>query len=86
VPGREKLVGRVATPPVRFAVPMTTPLLLKVTVPVGVPEEAWTVAVRMVLPLTRTGLTELVRVAVVVKRTTWVSVAVAFWVSWFEEV
>ncbi len=46
MPGSGKLVVRVAMPPLRvLPVPMVTPLLLKVTVPVGVPVVACTVAV-----------------------------------------
>ncbi len=64
-PGALKWVTRVVTPPLRVPVPMVTPLLLKVTVPVGVPVVDFTVAVRVVLALTFTGLTELESVAVV---------------------
>ena len=67
-----KLVVSVATPELSVAVPSVVLPFLKVMVPVAV--EGLTVAVSTVLAPTATGLTELVRVVVLVIRlTVWVS-------------
>jgi hypothetical protein len=70
VPSASEEVVNVATPPASVPLPITTPPSLKRTVPVGVPDELVTVAVKVTACPTLLGLTEDVSVVVLVNALT----------------